>query len=483
MSRALTRSMLLLFAAIILFALLRCGFLRKSCAFALLMAVLLFAAYIVIARRCGKREYFCRRIGAAKTCAVLTLVFLAVNVPVIFLISVRPSMDFAMFWEVANVLASGEELSFVRKAYVALFPHILGYSTFLSLFLRIFGFSTLVPALINLILTALSGIIIFKLVLRWLNLEAASFAYLLWVVCPSKMLYNTVVLSEPLYTFLILLFILLLSGLESKADNIDRPILWGAAAGAASAVILRAINASRPIAAIPIIAFFIWVLLLRDNGLRDRRKWTLYISFAVTMLALYFPLGSLWNSYVAETVGEEPAGVPGYSLYVGFNPESKGLYSTEDSLLLDSFCVSERSAVGAQARMLDALRERLSSGDIDFLKLFSSKLTNFLSYDEGGAYYISDDISPLGYSVLAVGSNTYYYALLLLTLLGTAQAYKRADSSCIVLVPLYVLGLTMAHMLVEVSGRYHYSIIPMLIIMAAYSCESVFLKKGSDNIK
>ena len=35
------------------------------------------------------------------------------------------------------------------------------------------------------------------------------------------------------------------------------------------------------------------------------------------------------------------------------------------------------------------------------------------------------------------------------------------------LLPLYFLGLTLAHMLVEVSDRYHYSLIPILIIFAA----------------
>ena len=35
------------------------------------------------------------------------------------------------------------------------------------------------------------------------------------------------------------------------------------------------------------------------------------------------------------------------------------------------------------------------------------------------------------------------------------------------LLDLFFLGLTLAHMLVEVSDRYHYSLIPILIIFAA----------------
>ena len=35
------------------------------------------------------------------------------------------------------------------------------------------------------------------------------------------------------------------------------------------------------------------------------------------------------------------------------------------------------------------------------------------------------------------------------------------------LLPLFFLGLTLAHMLVEVANRYHYSLIPILAIFAA----------------
>lgn len=478
MSRILTRIMLSLFALLLLYELSVCAFLGRSYAVALFLALLLTAAYIFLVRR-RRGESVWRRMGALKSWALLTAVFLAVNLPVFFLVSVTPDNDFATFWKVALALAGGSELAEGTKVYVALFPHILGYSTFLSGLLRLFGESALVPVIVNLILTMFSGMLIFKLVLRWLDVDAASFAYLLWSLCPSKMLYNTMVLSEPLYTFLLLLFILLLSELESRSGSVQRPLLWGAAAGALGGVILRAVNVSRPVAAIPIIAFFIWVLLLRGAELREKKKWLLYLSFATLMLAVYLPLGSLWNGYAARVADQEPAGVPGYSLYVGFNPESRGQYSTEDSLLLESFCASEGSAAQAQQRMLEALKQRLASGDINFIRLFSAKLKSFLGFDEGGAFYMSGEISPLEYSALAVVSNVFYYCLLLLALLGAVRAFRRQDRSCVLLVPMYVLGLTAAHMLVEVSPRYHYSVIPMLVIMAAFSRESGIMKKAS----
>ena len=39
------------------------------------------------------------------------------------------------------------------------------------------------------------------------------------------------------------------------------------------------------------------------------------------------------------------------------------------------------------------------------------------------------------------------------------------ERGLLLLAPLYILGLTLAQMLVEVAGRYHYSMIPMLLLL------------------
>lgn len=45
--------------------------------------------------------------------------------------------------------------------------------------------------------------------------------------------------------------------------------------------------------------------------------------------------------------------------------------------------------------------------------------------------------------------------------------WKREQNYLTLLAPLYVIGLTCAQMLVEVAGRYHYSILPMLLMIGA----------------
>ena len=103
-----------------------------------------------------------------------------------------------------------------------------------------------------------------------------------------------------------------------------------------------------------------------------------------------------------------------------------------------------------------------------FPRLFPAKLRSFLGNDEGGAYYLQQGYPGL-YAPLALLCNVFYYALVPLSLLGalrlhTARRPGIAPNFC-----LYVIGLTLAHMLVEVAGRYHYSILPMLILLAAFS--------------
>jgi hypothetical protein len=51
------------------------------------------------------------------------------------------------------------------------------------------------------------------------------------------------------------------------------------------------------------------------------------------------------------------------------------------------------------------------------------------------------------------------------------------------MVPLYSIGLILAHLIVEVSGRYKYSVIPMLIILASFALYAPKLKIFDKKVK
>lgn len=469
----LKRIMLSLFILLMAAAVLSGGFRGmeyKSYSVALVLAALCFGAYCLLLRKLPKdREFLCEKLGAVKTGVMIGVICLAVNLAWVLLCRIEPFGDYASFWMTAVSIGTGNA---PINRYIALFPHILGYSSFLGAFIKLFGASQLLAPVLNVILTLISGVIIYVLCLRWRGLRAGAFAFLLWSLCPSKMLYNIHALSEPLYTCLILLFLLIVTELDRRNDSKSRLWLFPVT-GAACGLILACVNAARPIAAVPIIAFIIWLSLLRDKGCRELRANLGWASCALLLCAVYIFSLQLWQAHAEKAIGEPPAFNYGYSISVGFNTDSMGSYSDEEMDKLFDYCYGGGlTAPDAQARMLEDAKARISSGEINFPKLFAVKLRTLLGNDEGGAYYARSVLSPLAYSALAVLSNIFYYALVLLAITGCLRLWRSGETGTVLIAPIFVLGLSLAHMLVEVAGRYHYSIIPMLIIMAAFSCKA-----------
>ena len=415
-------------------------------------------------RRHGGGPSLWQRLGEGRSLALLLAFCFLLNLAWVLVFRLEPTVDYATFWSTARALA-GEDVPMLRE-YVALFPHILGYSAFLSVFLRLFGSGPLAAPLVNVCLTTLSGFFLFRLVRRWRGLDAAAFVLLVWALFPSKLLYNSMVLSEPWYTCLLLAFLWLVSETETRPF----PLAAAAGLGALGGLLPRLLNAARPIAAVPILALLIWLLLLRsERGKETRGRW---LGFAALLLAVYFASGPLWTGFARRVLGEAPAPVPGYSLYVGMNMDSMGSYSEEDMALLGHYRYDfpDSSAVEAQQKMLEEARSRLHDPDTRLAPLFFVKLRTFLGNDEGGAYYSQAGLSGRAYSLLALYSNVWYYALALLALRGALRLLRSADRRSLLLVPLYVIGLTLAQLLVEVAARYHYSLIPMLLLLAGFAC-------------
>lgn len=475
-SRTLTAAMLVFFALLFGLALLLGGcqpeHLSYCVAFALGLAGA--AAYALWQRRPRTGPTVWERLGSRWTAALLLCLCFLLNLAWVLYFRLEPAVDYATFWDAAVELAADEPLS--NWVYIALFPHILGYASFLSLFLRLFGTGPLVAPILNVCLTTISGFFLYRLALRWRGENSAAMVLLIWGLFPSKMFYNAMVLSEPYYTCLLLAALWLTAETEARGLKLPGAALLGVIAG----LLLRLVNTARPIAAIPILALLIWVLLLRGKrGKEPRGTW---LGFTAALLAVYLLTGPLWNAWAVRVLGEEPAPVPGYSIYVGVNPDSLGSYSNEDMQRLQDLRgpAESGSAVEAQREILHEAGERLRSGEVPIGRLLVTKLRNLLGYDEGGAFYSRAGLRDRAYQVMALYSNVWYYALGILALWGCWRVLRAGDRRTVLLAPLYVIGLTLAHMLVEVSARYHYSAVPMLILLAAFSYTRPYRRKGAE---
>ena len=383
-------------------------------------------------------------LGPLRLWLLLTILCVAIKVFWIWRVRVPLAGDYSVFWGYANALS--ERTTVYGGRYMALFPHIFGYTDFLSWFIRLSGPQPMLAPVLNVLLTVCSGSFLYHLCLRWFHLPAATLAYLLWTLCPSQTIYNSLVLSEPLYTALILGVLSLLTETERSAALKGYP-LW-----------------MRPIAAILLIALLLWLSLLNLNRLaaRNWRRWWGLCMAGV--LGAYVLLGPVWNARLSVRIGEEPSHTPGYSLLVGFNPDSGGRWNQEDSDRLYGYSDQPgATAQWTQEQLLADAEARILSGEIDFSKLLKQKLRTFLGSDDACVGYSASVLRHTEFFSLLC--NGFYYAAFLLAIGGAVQVWRSRERGLLLLAPLYILGLTLAQMLVEVAGRYHYSMIPMLLLL------------------
>lgn len=101
----------------------------------------------------------------------------------VWFIRIEPMVDYTKFYYTAVDLS---ENHIIQNRYVALFPHIFGYSLFLSFFLKIFGPSYMLPPIINVILSTISLVLIYFICKKIADKRIAIVACLLWIFFPRR---------------------------------------------------------------------------------------------------------------------------------------------------------------------------------------------------------------------------------------------------------------------------------------------------------
>jgi len=416
--------------------------------------------------------------GRPHSLLLAVLLSLCVGVKLFWVLKFRiePLVDYKTFFDAANDLA--ERGVVANGRYIALFPHIFGYSYFLSLFFKVFGASTLIPPLVNVLLTCVSLLLIYYICNKLFSKCAAFSAGLIWVFYPSQTMYNMFALSEPFYSALILgawAWIVAICRKRVFSKSLPHVVL----SAVILAIMLFAVTMVRPIALIILISLFIILFILIPDGSSGKKADINKLIFFVVTTAVYFLLFPPATRFITSKIGEEPATVHGYSLYVGFNGKSLGRYNTEDANLL--FQYSDRpgwSAQDAQKEMLERLKERLTNDNLDFGNLLYRKYEHLWANDTAVVNYMNSIIPNQKYTNLLVTlCNGYYHFTIILSCVALILLFINPQEPLLLLFPLYFIGLSISHMLAEVAGRYHYSGILVFTILSSYA---IFAQSGKN---
>nr|WP_312752887.1 glycosyltransferase family 39 protein [Bacillus mobilis] len=423
-----------------------------------------------------KGSLYLEKLNEKKCFFELVIICLAVKLMWVLTYKIQPLVDYATFYYTAEALSKE---FVIDNNYIALFPHIFGYASFLSVFLKIFGASHMVAPIVNVVLTTISMGLIYVIARKIGGVRTAITASILWIVLPSQTIYNMFVLSEPLYCTLLLLIWVVMISVHEKLHNISIKKLL--VYSILLAALLALMNMVRPIAAVPIIALVIWLFIINTKHIGNKKILLNKVVYVGVIVIGYVIFSSAINQYITLRLGEEIASAPGYNVYVGFNQAESGKWNMPDAELLFEYNNKPGwTAEDSQQKMLEEAKNRILNDNIDFMKLFSDKFFVFLSEDSAAVSYAEPALDNV--VRYTVASNIFYYFLIVTSILGVLIMIKNKTKSVLFMICLYTIGLTMAQLLVEVASRYHYSATIPMIILAAFGINYAYNKKENIDI-
>jgi len=428
-----------------------------------------------------------KAVEAAVVCLILAGSF-ALRVWVTKAMPMTPQSDYKTYYEIAQMLNQGTLLEEGKGYcdYVAIFPHVLGYSAVLSVLFRIFGESVFVGQMFNITLAVATCLICWHITRMLTGRIAAMFALFIIAFWPSMILYNNFLAAEYLFSFLLLLCVWLMVILVTRFTP-DSPEQWrGILLHALLGVLLACTSAIRPMGLLLLISICICLAPSRMDGpILPRNDVPVANRFmqrgwvrALMVLLCYLVVSAFITKCVAFTIDRDLASGSasmGYNMLVGLNEEAYGGWNPDDSAYLYEVLEATGSAEQAQIACRDLALQRLGGGFRMLSNLFMRKYTvlwgnddygitwNIILLDEMGT--LTRELENILYS-LQDFNNIWYLVVVFFAGLGGIYLIKSRGSWSYILVLLFC-GTVAMHLLVENQNRYHFHCLYVFAILAA----------------
>lgn len=383
---------------------------------------------------------------------------------------VTPLSDFKLYHDIASGLAKGE---IIASGYISLFPHTFGYPAVLSLLYRIFGPHYLAGQLLNVLAGVGIAVLIYQTGSILFSREAGFSAALFWAVWPSQVLYCTLICTETLFTFLMLLNIRVFISIIRK-----EPLRKAAFAGLG--LLCAYTNCIRPFGII-LTASFILVLIL--DGLKHKGTLATKAVSCLILAAAYLVSASLFGMGLSGIIGRKTAGFPaGFNLLTGSNIKYAGTWNIEDSRILSDYTDNGSfDAQEVQNAVMDIAIRRYEAQGLENFRLFCMKYKVLWASDDDIINYMragleeNPEDSVLFSSIaryLRLICNVYYLMMTCLCIVSAIRLYRHEPGVPAYAFILFILGTAAAHLLLEVAGRYHYPTVSLLSMLAGAGSEA-----------
>lgn len=413
--------------------------------------------------------------------ALLVIVFFAAAVRIIWVsvVQVVPQTDFLRYHTLAQDTMHNREIQ--NTTFISLFPHIFGFSKVLSFFYTVFGPATTTAVCLNIGLNIGILLMIYFIGKNLFSVNTGLAAAAIYAFWPSQIIFNAFVLTEPLYTFGLMLLTCFYYVVINRVTKTIYIILSFAALGCATGLL----KFIRPAATVLLISILFHYFFINTNNV-DKTKTHIYKTgyrIAISLLLVLscnYITGISIKSIDRVTGNNTARHTPGFYILIGTNLGGKGKYNSEDAAVLQTMINKGLPA--------DKIQRQLSlSGIKRFLKTDIRSQIRHQIFKNKCMWRVDSDCISFTRATISQTSRIdiekhakwlseavdFYYSVFFFTALSSLFILREKSPSFCFVFYLYILGTVAAHMLAEVQSRYHYPVIPFFCILAA----SVLLRR------
>jgi hypothetical protein len=416
------------------------------------LLLLAFATFFVVARLVGaaRLRHAIERLGPGQ----IFVLALVLRLLWIFATNVEQTNDFAVYDQMARDIARGDYLIQAEKP--------TGSSIVFACHYVCFGYVPLVPQVTQALLAALQVLMVYDIGTRTTGSPlAGKLAAAVLAVCPEHILHTNLLGSDVLFSFLVLSAVWFLR--PAAAGLAWRALASGGCLGLAQWM--------RPTAPLLVAVSVAWLLLLGWSALPLRARAMAILGTIAGFLALTSPLAIL-NHHSYGVWSFSPSQMGGWSVMVGSNLESAGVYGEGDVARLDRE-VAERAcppgvhpAVFRDRVAREIGLQRMADQPVRFLVFaITFKMANLWGTVPSTEYATAP--SRLSRFTGIVHRTALFYQLLMVLLVAAVilkypKWFAVYDERLIL-----VYGALVAsgmHLFLESQARYHHMFLPLLAL-------------------
>lgn len=395
---------------------------------------------------------------------IISILGSALRIAWITIVDTQPASDFNLYHQYAVKASQGIYRDFDNTCIV--FPQRLCFPFILSGFYRLFGANVLTAKILNVVLSFICCWLIYFITESIFDRKAGISAALFFAVFPSQIMFTSVVASEHLFIFFLLLSVFCF--VKTFQSIKYRQALYYLMSG----VFLAIAQFIRPVAILLVPAYVI-AALLRPRDKTEHHRVSTVVKWVLLGAAYLITFSLLSNLYSSTTGINLKNASMGYNILVGLNFRNNGVFNNDDAQILGEFHHDNKTI---HQVALERAFKRITDRPMNFLRLIEKKYRSFWGEDLFGATWSlqtlqsTNDLSKYlqvnkRYAVFV--SQILYMLLLLGCIWGAIALLKR--KSALALIPvIFFLGHVGAYTFLEVQTRYHMPATILLIPLFGY---------------